>query len=59
MTRNAARRRGWETNRLATVPRHAKHPGGRHRAQVQPGWVRMNVMLAAMIWWLGIGGITG
>lgn len=46
-------------HRLATRPRHSFNPGGRHRAVVQPGWVRMNVMLAAMIWWLGIGGITG
>lgn len=46
-------------HRLATVPRHSLHPGGRHRAVVEPGWVRMNIMLAAMIWWLGIGGITG
>lgn len=49
----------WQERRLATVPRHSHVPGGRHRAVVPAGWLRMHIFLAAMIWWLGIGGITG
>lgn len=48
----------WQSRRLATVPQHAAYPVGRHRAVVEPGWLRLHIMLAAMIWWLGIGGIT-
>lgn len=48
----------FRARRLAASPRHCTVPGGRHRAVTLPGWFRTHVMLAAMIWWLGIGGIT-
>jgi hypothetical protein len=48
----------WRARRLAPAPRHSFDPGGRHRATVPAGWFRLNIVLAAMIWWLGIGGIT-
>lgn len=47
----------WRARRLAPAPRHSHNPGGRHRAAVPAGWFRLHIMLAAMIWWLGIGGI--
>jgi hypothetical protein len=48
----------FRSRRRAHTPRHSFEPGGRHRAVVLPGWFRLNIVLAAAIWWLGIGGIS-